>query len=238
MCFGSFDGVNKRASARRSGFAVRIGGSLIISSGTLLAFMATCLVIELTPGPNMAYLAVLSASRGRRSGFAAALGVALGLLIVGLAAVLGLTAAITSSRMLYEGLRWAGALYLLWLAWEGWQGDKETSPGKATVDPEDSKFFLRGLVTNLLNPKAGIFYVAILPTFVDETRPLIGQATTLSILYVLIATVVHSAIVLLADAARPWLEDERLSMMVRRVLSLLLVAIAVWLFAATRQTAS
>ena len=80
--------------------------------------------------------------------------------------------------------------------------------------------------------------VAILPTFVDETRPLIGQATILSILYVVIATVVHSAIVLLADAARPWLEDERRNMMVRRVLSLLLMAIAVWLFAATRQGAS
>jgi threonine/homoserine/homoserine lactone efflux protein len=144
---------------------------VIASFGTLLAFAITCLVIELTPGPNMAYLAVLSAREGRRAGFAATLGVALGLLIVGLAAALGLTAAITSSRLLYEGLRWAGVIYLLWLAWEGWRAENETSPGKAVVDPADSKFFLRGLITNLLNPKAGIFYIAVLPTFVDETRP-------------------------------------------------------------------
>ncbi len=72
----------------------------------------------------MAYLAVLSASVGRRAGFAATLGVALGLLIVGLAAALGLAAVISNSRWLYEMLRWGGALYLLWLAWEGWRGDE------------------------------------------------------------------------------------------------------------------
>jgi len=193
------------------------------------------LVIELTPGPNMAYLAVLSAGKGRRAGFAATLGVALGLLVVGLAAALGLTAAIASSRLLYEGLRWAGVLYLLWLAWEGWRGEEETSPGIATVDPAESKFFLRGLITNLLNPKAGVFYVAILPTFVDETRPLIGQTVMLSAVYVTVATAVHSAIVLLADAARPWLEGGRRSTLVRRVLSLMLVGIAAWLFLATHQ---
>ncbi len=183
----------------------------------------------------MAYLAVLSASVGRRAGFAATLGVALGLLIVGLAAALGLAAAISNSRWLYEMLRWGGALYLLWLAWEGWRGEEETSPGKADAATENSKFFMRGLVTNLLNPKAGIFYIAILPTFVDETRPLVGQTVTLSFIYVAVATLIHGTIVLLADAARPWLEDERRSMIVRRVLSLLLVGIAIWLLATTRR---
>jgi threonine/homoserine/homoserine lactone efflux protein len=210
-------------------------GTVIVTFETLLAFMLTCFVIELTPGPNMAYLAVLSARMGRRMGFAATLGIALGLLIVGLGAALGLTAVIAGSRPLYEALRWAGVLYLFWLAWEGWRGEEETSPGKAlAVATYDSKFFLRGLITNLLNPKAGIFYVAVLPTFVDETRPLIGQAVTLSGVYVAVATAVHSAIVLLADAARPWLEDQRRNTIVRRLLSLLLVAIAIWLFATTR----
>jgi threonine/homoserine/homoserine lactone efflux protein len=206
-----------------------------ITLGTLLAFAATCLVIELTPGPNMAYLAVLSASKGRRAGFAATLGVALGLLLVGLAAALGLTALIAHSRTLYEALRWGGVLYLLWLAYEGWRGEEETSPGTATVGTSDSKYFLRGLVTNLLNPKAGVFYIAVLPTFVDEARPVVGQVVSLSVVYVAVATLVHSTVVLAADAARPWLEDPRRNMIVRRALSLLLVIIAVWLFVTTRQ---
>jgi threonine/homoserine/homoserine lactone efflux protein len=202
---------------------------------TLLAFAATCLVIELTPGPNMAYLAVLSASIGRRAGFAATAGVALGLLIVGLAAALGLTAAIANSNVLYQVLRWGGVLYLLWLAWEGWRGDTDPSPGKTEPISEDSKFFMRGLVTNLLNPKAGIFYVAVLPQFLDDTRPLVGQTVTLSIVYVTVATFVHSVIVLLADTARPWLESGRRTTVVRRVLSLLLVGIAIWLLISTRR---
>jgi threonine/homoserine/homoserine lactone efflux protein len=205
-----------------------------MSLGTLIAFAVTCLVIELTPGPNMAYLAVLSAHQGRRAGFAAALGVALGLLIVGLAAALGLTALVVKSRWLYEALRWGGVLYLLWLAWEGWRGEEENSPGNADFSAQHSRFFVRGLVTNLLNPKAGIFYVAILPTFVDDARPLATQTVVLSAIYVAVATVIHSAIVLLAAAVGPWLEDSERKKIVRRSLSLVLAGIAVWLLVATR----
>lgn len=206
-----------------------------VSLETILSFAVTCLVIELTPGPNMAYLAVLSASKGRRAGFAATLGVALGLLVVGVVAALGLAALIASSPTLYEGLRWAGALYLLWLAYEGWRGDEETSPGTAKIEVLPSRYFVRGLITNLLNPKAGIFYIAVLPTFLVEGRSLAGQAAALSVVYVTIATLIHSTIVLLADAVRPWLDDKRRSTIVRRTLALLLAGIAVWLFVTTRQ---
>lgn len=77
--------------------------------------------------------------------------------------------------------------------------------------------------------------MAILPTFVDDARPLLGQTVTLSVVYVAVATLVHGTIVLLADAARPWLEDECRSIIVRRVLSLLLVGIALWLLVTTRR---
>jgi threonine/homoserine/homoserine lactone efflux protein len=186
----------------------------------------------------MAYLAVLSTFTGRRAGVAATLGIALGLMIVGLASALGLAAVVANSRLLYEGLRWIGALYLFWLAWEGWRGEQETSPGNAPWPTEHSKYFLRGLVTNLFNPKAGVFYVAMLPTFLDEARPLLSQAVILAAIYVSLATSVHLAVVLAADAARPWLEDRQRSGITRRILSLLLVAIAVWLLFATRRTPS
>ncbi|MDO9384046.1 MAG: LysE family translocator [Hyphomicrobiaceae bacterium] len=200
----------------------------------LLGFALTCLVIELTPGPNMAYLAVLSATSGRRSGFAATAGIALGLMLVGIGAALGLTAVIGSSRWLYESWRWAGVLYLFWLAWEGWQGTNETSPGDARVLQNDATYFSRGLITNLLNPKAGIFYVAILPTFLDPSRAFASQAVLLSVIYVLIATTIHSTIVLSANAAEPWLRDPERSITVRRYLSGALVIIALWLAYATR----
>lgn len=206
-----------------------------LSWSTLLAFAGTCLVIELTPGPNMAYLAVLSADKGRRAGFAAVAGVALGLLIVGIAAAVGLAAVIDSSHVLYETLRWGGTLYLLYLAWEAWQTSEGTAEG-SKLEPDSSvRFFLRGLATNLLNPKAAIFYVAVLPTFFESERSVAQQAITLSVIYVSVATLIHISIVLLADAAKPLLESSQQSEKVRRMLALLLVGIAIWMLFATRR---
>jgi threonine/homoserine/homoserine lactone efflux protein len=192
------------------------------------AFASTCFVIELTPGPNMAYLAVLSAGQGRRAGYAATLGIALGLLIVGVVAALGLAAVISSSRLLYEVLRWGGVTYLLWLAWDGWRDAAETSPARTDGGGAQATVFMRGLITNLLNPKAAVFYVAVLPTFVDPARPVLGQTLLLSIVYVVVATLIHTTIVLLAGSARPFLEDADRSRSVRRALSIVLGAIAVW----------
>lgn len=199
-----------------------------ISLETLLAFALTCVVMELTPGPNMAYLAVLSASNGRRAGFAATLGIALGLLIVGIGAALGLAALISNSKLLYEILRWAGVIYLLWLARDGWRNATETSPARTNGTGLGSKVFVRGLVTNLLNPKAAVFYVAVLPTFVDLGRPVLGQTVVLSVLYVLIASAIHTTIVSLAGAAQLFLEDSARRLVVRRTLSLALGAIGIW----------
>jgi threonine/homoserine/homoserine lactone efflux protein len=201
---------------------------LYISLERLAAFVLTCLIIELTPGPNMAYLAVLSAGNGRRAGFAATLGIALGLLIVGVGAALGLAALISSSRLLYEGLRWGGVAYLLWLAWDGWRDATETSPARTDGNAIEATVFTRGLITNLLNPKAAVFYVAVLPTFVDAVQPVLGQTVLLSIVYVSVATAIHATIVSLTGTARPFLEDPDRSRIVRRGLSLALGAIAVW----------
>jgi threonine/homoserine/homoserine lactone efflux protein len=199
---------------------------LDISIATLGAFAVTCIIIELTPGPNMAYLAVLSASQGRRAGFAAMLGIALGLLIVGIGASLGLAAAISNSSLLYGMLRWGGVAYLLWLAWDGWRGADEKIVAAAA--DQDASLFRRGLITNLLNPKAAVFYVAVLPTFVDPARPVLLQTLALSLIYVTIATVIHATIVALAGAARPFLEDPVRRRTVRRIFSILLGTIACW----------
>jgi threonine/homoserine/homoserine lactone efflux protein len=206
------------------------GTMLYISVEKFGAFALTCLVIELTPGPNMAYLAVLSAGNGRRAGFAATLGISLGLLIVGVGAALGLAALISSSRLLYEALRWGGIAYLLWLAWDGWREATETSPASTDGDGDgfEASVFTRGLLTNLLNPKAAVFYVAVLPTFVDASRPVLGQTVLLSVVYVFVATAIHTTIVSLAGTARPLLDDPDRSRIVRRGLSLALGAIAVW----------
>ncbi|MGO4711907.1 LysE family translocator [Bradyrhizobium sp. 2TAF24] len=200
------------------------------------AFALTALVIEITPGPNMAYLAALSLTNGTRVGFAAVAGIALGLSVYGIAAALGLAALIDGSPLLYEALRWAGVIYLLWLAWDGWRSEAETS-STATDDPiRPAVAFRRGLVTNLLNPKAAVFYIAILPDFVRIDLGAVGMQTlALSAIYVGVATIVHLSIVLLAGTLQHRIDTADKRRTVRRILALLLVGIAVWFAISTQR---
>jgi threonine/homoserine/homoserine lactone efflux protein len=92
----------------------------VIPTG-LPAFVVASALIELTLGPNMAWLALVAATDGRRPGFAAVAGVALGLGLIGIAAAFGLAALIAAKPALYDALRWGGVIYLLWLAWDGWR---------------------------------------------------------------------------------------------------------------------
>lgn len=194
----------------------------------LLGFSLAVLVIEVTPGPNMAWLAVLSASEGRRAGLSAVAGIALGLLVIGAAAGLGLAALIAAAPALYEILRWGGVLFLVYLAWEGWREAGETSPAKP---PQSGlKHFSRGFMINALNPKAALFYVAVLPEFIAAEGSLPLQAAALTVISVAIATLIHTAIVVAAAPAHGLIEDPVRMRVVRRTLSLLLVAIAAWLF--------
>jgi threonine/homoserine/homoserine lactone efflux protein len=197
---------------------------------SLLGFALTCVVIEITPGPNMGYLATLSVSRGWRVGAAAVAGVALGLAIYGFIAALGLAALIERSRLLYEILRWGGVAYMLWLAFEAWALERETAPDAADGHPGELRSaFRRGLITNLLNPKAGIFYVAMVPTFVTPgTDDVMAQTLLLTGVFVAIASTIHLGIVILASRLHGPLTEPSRRQTVRRALAVLLAAIAVW----------
>lgn len=197
---------------------------------SLLAFALTCVIIEITPGPNMAWLAALSLSRGWRTGLTAVAGVALGLSVYGIAAALGVAAIIENSTFLYEVLRWGGVAYLLWLAWDAWSTADEIAPEDAPGSGHERFMaFRRGLITNLLNPKAAVFYVAMLPDFVDVGAGRItAQTFTLTAIYVTIATLIHAGIVISASQLRSVIVEPRQVRRIRRVLALMLAGIAIW----------
>lgn len=198
---------------------------------TIAAFALTSFLVELTPGPNMAYLALVAATEGRRRGYAAVAGVALGLAVLGVLAAMGVAALIAASPTAYQALRWAGVGYLLWLAWQGWRG-AEAAEGETAAGAPLTVWFRRGVITNLLNPKAAVFYVAVLPEFLLPGDGF-GPGLVLSGIYVGIATAVHAMIVTLAGAAHALLADPVRERLVRRVLSLALVGVAVWLLLRT-----
>lgn len=200
-----------------------------------VAFAWVCLAVELTPGPNMTYLAVLTLAEGRRAGFAAVAGVALGLGIVGLLSAAGVGAVVSASPFLYELLRIAGTAYLLWLAYETWRGLPGDVAGAAGDRVIQARAFRDGLVTNLLNPKAAVFYIAVLPVFVDKSAPVLPQTLGLAAIYVAIATAVHITIVLLASRAKPLIEAAGNQQQVRTGFAVMIVAIALWMVWVTRR---
>lgn len=194
----------------------------------ILSFILTVLVIELTPGPNMAWLALLSATNGRRAGLAALFGIACGLSLIGFAASYGLAAYIAASPNVAQLLRWAGVFYMLWLACDAWPRREIIAAPAIAARGSDLIHFRRGFLLNLLNPKAGLVFVSVLPEFFDPSRGALAQSLLLTIIYVLIATLVHLAIVLLAGLGQQWLQTGARERLLRQIFALLLVGIALW----------
>lgn len=197
-------------------------------------FLLTALVIEMTPGPNMAWLALTAVSAGRRVALVAMAGIAAGLALIGLLAALGLAELAQQSPTVFFLLRYAGAAYLLWLAWEAWT----TREGDVSADGQGGftgQWFRRGLLINLFNPKAALFFVAILPNYVDTGRAVMAQTLFLSGVYVAIATLVHLALVVFASQAHDWFGKGANAARVRKTCAVMIAAVALWFLVATSQ---
>ncbi len=198
---------------------------------TLPAFFLTALLMELTPGPNMAWLALLAATEGRRQGMAAVAGVAVGLALTGLLAAAGLAAVLAAQPAAYQVLRWAGVGYLLWIALQTWRG-ADAPELREAAGAGAWRQFRRGMITNLLNPKAAVMYVTVLPGFLPPDAGF-AQVSVLSFVFVAVATGVHAALVLAAGSATGWLADGARVRHTRRIMAVALMAVALWLLQRT-----
>jgi threonine/homoserine/homoserine lactone efflux protein len=195
-------------------------------------FLLTTLLIELTPGPNMAWLALTSATHGRRSAFAAVAGIAVGLALLATASAVGLAQLATRSPVVFGLLRYAGAAYLLWLAWKTWIGEDERSPDMASQNAFGA-WFRHGLLLNLLNPKAAVFFITVLPAYISADALIAPQTALLSASYVAVATFIHLIIVAFAGQAHGWISVGNRSHVIRRIFAGLLAAIAIWFLIST-----
>lgn len=134
---------------------------------TWIAFTLVCLSMALTPGPNMLYLVSRSICQGRWAGIVSLIGTAAGFVVYLLCAALGITALLMAAPIAYDLLRFGGALYLAWLAWQAIRPGG-ASPFQVRELPKDSpaKLITMGFVTNMLNPKAAMLYLSLLPQFI------------------------------------------------------------------------
>ncbi len=192
----------------------------------LIGFALAVLLIELTPGPNMAWLAGLSATEGRRPGLAAVAGIALGLLANGMLAALGLAALLEAEPRLWIALRLTGAAMMIWLAIEAWRGPGQSA---APLPPDRTAWraFLAGGLINLLNPKAYVFFVVVAPQFLNGGTLKLGNAMLLAVISATVATLIHIGIVAAGSRAHVWLNDPSRTKMVRRAFALVMLGVAI-----------
>ncbi|TMV55389.1 LysE family translocator, partial [Thioclava sp. BHET1] len=162
------------------------------------------------------------------------LGISLGLAVQVVAAATGLSALAAGSAALYHALRWAGVGYMAYLAWCAWAESAAVSGAEEVAQPAARRAFRRGLISNLLNPKALVFYMLVVGQFTRaDAGPLWGQILILGGLHVAIAFAVHGAIVLLGARIGGHLGRWRHAVPVRAGFALALLAVAVWVAVTT-----
>ena len=168
----------------------------------LLGFAVVSLGMVLTPGPNMIYLISRSITQGAAAGIVSLGGVALGFVFYMLCAAFGITALLFAVPYAYDALRFAGAAYLLWLAWQALKpgGRSPFQVKKLQVDGP-RKLFAMGFVTNLLNPKIAMLYLALLPQFIDPAvGSVLTQSLALGAIQIVISVSVNAMIALAAGS--------------------------------------
>ena len=190
-------------------------------------FALAVLLIELIPGPNMAWLVTLTLSEGRRAGLGAIAGVALGLAANAALSVLAASVILAQGPVLARAVSVLAAAMMAWMAWEAWRDTGESSP-TATPRSGSERRALEGFAINLINPKSALFLITVMPQFVAGGRPTFAQGLTLASVSVAIATAIHLSLVLLAEHARAALMAKARARMVRRILALVMLAVGAW----------
>lgn len=179
----------------------------MLSTSHILAFALVALGMVMTPGPNMIYLLTRSITQGRKAGFISLWGVILAFLFWMLSAALGLTALLVTVPLAYEALQWAGAGYLLYMAWNAVKPGAKSVLQPRTDLPIDGpkRLFAMGFLTNILNPKAAVLYLSLLPQFIEpEKGHVLAQGVMLGLTQIVISFTVNLSIVMAAGSVAAW----------------------------------
>jgi threonine/homoserine/homoserine lactone efflux protein len=212
----------------------------VIPLNELLIFAAASLLMVLTPGPNMIYLISRSICQGRKAGLVSLLGVVAGFFVHLFAAAAGLTAVFLAVPVAYEVLKWAGALYLLWLAWQAVKPGAR-SPFEAQQLPPDStrKLVTMGFLTSALNPKIAVFYLSVFPQFITpEHGSVFTQSVMLGFTQISVSFMVNALIAMFAASIASWFINNPTWLAVQRYfMGFVLAALAVRLMLEQRRSA-
>jgi threonine/homoserine/homoserine lactone efflux protein len=192
---------------------------------TLLAFGLATFLLTVSPGPGVLYITARTVSQGRRAGFASMFGAESGEVVWMVAAATGLAAVLATSAATLTVLRFAGAAYLIGLGIYRWRKSGSLHLPRLA---SGGRTFIQGLLTQLVNPKVMIFFIAFFPQFLNESRPIAPQVLLLGVIYLAIALLVDFSYVMTASAvSRRFLSSPPLQKGSARASALTYVALGV-----------
>lgn len=203
---------------------------------TLLLFTSASLLLALAPGPDNLFVLTQAALKGRLVGLVVTLGLCTGLIVHTSAVALGVAAVFQASALAFNLLKYAGAAYLLYLAWGAFRAGASVLSSESDQEISLARYYLRGIVMNVTNPKVSIFFLAFLPQF---TRPEMGslplQMLVLGAVFILATLLVFGAISLLAGVLGQWLRrSARAQQLLNKTAAVVFAALALKLAAASR----
>jgi threonine/homoserine/homoserine lactone efflux protein len=143
----------------------------MIEPAKFALFIGVSWALIIAPGPDMLYVITRGMALGRRAGVLSAIGVVCGILVHTTAAAFGLTLILQTSAIAFLFVKFIGAAYLLYLGFKSWRDQSTFRLQTTTSIARSSRLFWQGVLSNVLNPKIAIFFLAFLPQFVDKGRP-------------------------------------------------------------------
>jgi homoserine/homoserine lactone efflux protein len=192
-----------------------------------LAYIAACFLIAIIPGPTVTVIIANSLKHGSRAGLLNVAGTQLGLGLMMVVLVVGLSSVIAAMGWLFDWLRWAGAAYLIWIGYKLLRSPDMGQDGTAAPVPRGG-FFLQGFLVMMSNPKALFWFGAFIPQFVDPKSDYVGQIIVLGITAMLIALISDGAYAVLTGRAGTFLSKKRVRL-VSRLSGGFLIGGGIWL---------
>jgi len=204
-------------------------------SASLIAFIVTAGIVTISPGLDSVLVLRTAASEGPRAAILTGLGIALGCMAWATLVAFGLGALLEASRLAYEVLRWIGAAYLLWLGYRLLRQPRRSLSTELPSTGAAHAAFARGALTNLLNPKVGVFYVSFLPQFVPGGVPVGPYVMMLGAIHVLEGLIWFACLIVATHSLARWLQRPTVVTWLDRVTGGLFVSFGIGLALESRR---
>lgn len=191
----------------------------MITIDVLIPFLAATIVLNLTPGSDVLFVSTQAMSHGIKGGILAALGVSVGIIFHTALVSFGLAELLSLYPLALTIIKMVGAAYLLYLAISSWRSKNINWEQNKTPNLTTRKIFFRGALTNILNPKMALFFLAFLPQFIKaEQGAIFWQTVQLGTIFIISGTIVNSTYALIFAYARNCIQgNQRFSLYLNKI---------------------